>query len=64
MLCRGKVINGIISLTGGTSTGDDPTGGADDFLPMLIFVFVKGMPAHPWSNLEYIRRFDAKRLFL
>eukprot|EP00750_Incisomonas_marina_P004301 INCI13458.14.p2 GENE.INCI13458.14~~INCI13458.14.p2 ORF type:complete len:542 (-),score=118.29 INCI13458.14:3409-5007(-) len=59
-----QVINGIISLTGGTSTGDDPTGGADDFLPMLIFVFVKGMPAHPWSNLEYIRRYRGADLLL
>lgn len=33
--------------------------GADDFLPLLIYVTLKGRPARIWSNLEYIRRFRA-----
>ena len=35
-----------------------PTG-ADDFLPVLIYLVLKAKPTNPISNIEFIKKFRA-----
>lgn len=46
-----KVIFGLIRHTSGNEAG------ADDFIPILIFVVLRASPDNMLSNLEYINRF-------
>ena len=50
-----KLVSGMVKHFGFQNKNQGP--GADDFLPVLIYVVLKAQPQNPISNLNFIREF-------
>ena len=53
----GQVVTNILN----SSSDEKSPAGADDFLPMLIYVVIHACPPDFYANLEFIKRYRAER---
>jgi hypothetical protein len=47
----------VSSMVQNSSKGDNIPTGADDFLPVLIYIIIKAKPKNSYSNIEFIKDF-------